>query len=437
MFRYYLALALRSLSQNVALTALMIIAVGIGIGASITTLTIFRAMSGDPIPQRAGQLFVPQIDNFGPAAHAGTSDGLPDRLSYTDALALMRAHPASRQAAMYATGVLVTPVDPQQLPFEVPARATYVDFFSMFDVPFQFGRPWTAADDEARIPRVVISQALNAKLFGGANSVGKAVRLNGHDYVVTGVLDQWQPEPRFYDLSDRAFNGAEQVFVPFTVAVQQELGGGNENCPGYKAISPGKDAILRSECVWINFWAELPTAGSVRRYETFLHNYAEQQHAGGRFGWQARTALRDVTQWLIYEQVVPTEVRILVAVAFSFLFVCMLNAMGLMLAKFTARSATVAVRRALGAHRGAIFRQCLVETGLIGIVGGVLGVGLTALGLLGSRSLLPGGYLILTQLKGADVLIAVALAFVATLLASMYPTWRAAQVQPGWLLKAQ
>src|SRR5271169_4803629 len=65
MFNYYLGLALRSLRRNVVLTVLMIAAIGVGIGASMTTLTVFRAMAHDPIPQKSAQLFAPQIDNWG------------------------------------------------------------------------------------------------------------------------------------------------------------------------------------------------------------------------------------------------------------------------------------------------------------------------------------------------------------------------------------
>ncbi|HEY0747857.1 MAG TPA: hypothetical protein VGD63_14250, partial [Steroidobacteraceae bacterium] len=68
MFTYYFGLALRSLKRNIVLTVLMIVAVGVGIGASMTTLTVFRAMDGDPIPQKSRQLFAVQIDNWGPAS---------------------------------------------------------------------------------------------------------------------------------------------------------------------------------------------------------------------------------------------------------------------------------------------------------------------------------------------------------------------------------
>jgi len=71
MFAYYIRLAVRSLKRNVVLTSLMIAAIAVGIGASMTTLTVFRAMSGDPIPRKASQLFVPQIDNWGPNKPGG------------------------------------------------------------------------------------------------------------------------------------------------------------------------------------------------------------------------------------------------------------------------------------------------------------------------------------------------------------------------------
>ena len=66
MFNYYVGLAVRSLKRNIVLTVLMIAAIGVGIGASMTTLTVFRAMDRDPIPQKSRQLFAVQIDNWGP-----------------------------------------------------------------------------------------------------------------------------------------------------------------------------------------------------------------------------------------------------------------------------------------------------------------------------------------------------------------------------------
>ncbi|REM04433.1 ABC transporter permease, partial [Mycobacterium tuberculosis] len=62
MIAYYFRLALRSFRRNKVLTALMVIAIALGIGASMTTLTVFHVLSGDPIPQKSDRLFSVQID---------------------------------------------------------------------------------------------------------------------------------------------------------------------------------------------------------------------------------------------------------------------------------------------------------------------------------------------------------------------------------------
>jgi putative ABC transport system permease protein len=62
MFAYYTRLAVRSFRRNKILTALMVVAIALGIGASMTTLTVFHVLSGDPIPGKSDQLFYVQID---------------------------------------------------------------------------------------------------------------------------------------------------------------------------------------------------------------------------------------------------------------------------------------------------------------------------------------------------------------------------------------
>jgi putative ABC transport system permease protein len=439
-FNYYLRLALRSLKRNVVLTTLMIAAVGVGIGASMTTLTVFRAMDNDPIPQKSRQLFAVQIDNWGPdrkSPVSGDPEHFQEQISYPDATGLMNAKAAHRQAAMYRTGAALTPANPDVLPFQVQIRATYTDFFSMFQTPFMAGAPWSADDDKNHADVAVITQKLNDKVFGGGNSVGKSINLDGHEFRVVGILSRWYPTPQFYDLNNDEYGEGEDVYLPFTRAIDGQMPSwGNNNCSG-DIGQPGWEGHLHSECVWVQFWAELPTAADVAAYRTFLNNYASEQQRSGRFHWPAHTKIRDVQEWLDYNHVVSNNFRILVVVSFSFLLVCLLNAMGLMLAKIMGRAGDIGVRRALGASRRAIFSQCLIEAGVVGIAGGLLGLVLTALGLMGLRSLLSEDVGRLTHFSPLDITIAIVLAVLATTLAGLYPTWRAAQVQPAWQLKAQ
>ncbi|HEX3914751.1 MAG TPA: ABC transporter permease [Steroidobacteraceae bacterium] len=437
MFSYYFRLGLRSLRRNMVLTGLMIAAIGVGIGACMTALTVFRAMSGDPIPQKSSRLFAPQIDNWGPDKHnGGAPDRLESQLSYIDVMGLMKAHAAKRQSGMLAALLSLRPADPAQKPTKVVVRAAFTDFFPMFDVPFKYGGPWSAADDEAHAAVVVLTKDMNDKLFGGSNSVGKTVRLGNEPYRVSGVLDEWRVLPRFYDLAIRPFGDGDSIFMPFTRAIEKQTGSiGSNTCSG--DVEPGWEGRLRSDCLWLQFWVELPTQADVQRYRAFLNNYAAEQQKIGRFHWPPHTQLRDVTEWLRYRDVVPSEVRILILLSFGFLLVCLMNAMGLMLAKIMGRAGDIGVRRALGASRAAIFAQCLIESAVVGLAGAILGLLLTALGLGAARALLSKDFVALAHLDWADTGIAVLLAIGATVLAGLYPTWRAAHVQPAWQLKAQ
>ena len=283
----------------------------------------------------------------------------------------------------------------------------------------------------------MIGHDLNDKVFGGANSVGKTMNLDNQEYRVVGVLDRWEPTPKFYDLNNNKYGKPEAAFIPFTRAIDQKMvTWGNNNCSGDPG-EPGWEGRLHSECIWLQFWVELPTAADVEHYRAFLNGYAAEQRRLGRFHWAPNTRIRDVREWLAYERAVSDEARILVLVSFSFLLVCLLNAMGLMLAKIMGRAGDIGVRRALGADRGAIFAQCLIEAGVVGVAGGLLGLLLTMLGLMGLRSLLSEQVTRLTHFSVSDIAIAMTLAIVATILAGLYPTWRAAQVQPAWQLKAQ
>jgi putative ABC transport system permease protein len=440
MFGYYFDLALRSLRRNPALTALMIAAIGVGIGASMTTLTVFRAMAADPIADHSSQLFVPQIDNWGPGKDLSNplshSDHLNDQLSYIDAMALMHAHTAERQTALYKVSFAVRPVDGRLLPFRAGARAAYADFFRMFEVPFRYGAAWSASDDDRHASVVVISRALNDKLFGGVDSVGRIVRLDNRDFRIVGVLARWNPEPRYYDLLDKFGGWADDVFLPLTTVVDlQKLPYENTSCA--EVATPGWNGLLQSDCVWLEFWVQLPTRAAATRYRAFLTDYAAEQQRIGRFHWAPHVQLRSLRQWLVYEHVVSDEARILVLVSFSFLFVCLLSAMGLMLARIMHRAADIGVRRALGANRPAVFAQCLIEAAVIGAAGAALGLALTTLGLASLRSLLAGDMVALAHLDLADAAITIAVAVAATLLAGLYPTWRAARVQAAWQLKTQ
>jgi putative ABC transport system permease protein len=132
--------------------------------------------------------------------------------------------------------------------------------------------------------------------------------------------------------------------------------------------------------------------------------------------------------------VVPGDVRLQTWLSFAFLAICLFNTIGLLLAKFLRRSGEIGVRRALGASRRAVFAQCLVEAGMIGLLGGVGGLLLTQVGLWLVRRQ-PAAYADLVHLDVVMFLSTFALAISASLLAGVLPALRASRVAPGLQLK--
>lgn len=431
MLGYYLDLALNSLRRTPVLAALMVLAIGLGIGACMTTLTLFRLLSGDPLPDRSGVLFHPQLDPKPPEPHA-----LPGQMTYIDAMNLWQAHRADRQAIVVGSNVKVKGPRPGAKPMGLHTLATTTDFFPMFGVSFLHGGPWTPADETGRARVAVLSRSAYGRLFQGHEGIGRSIRIGLWDFRVVGVVDDWQPTPHFYDLARESYGRGDDVFIPFQTSrdlADLEITGYSLDCYG----NTTDDVHLEYQpCLWLEYWVELNTSAKVAAYHRFLDNYSRAQQVQGRFapGGPLRTALPDVMQWLDQNGVVPADVRLKVWMAFGFLLVCLINTTGLLMAKLLQRGGEISVRRALGASRQQIFQQCLVETGAIGVAGGLLGLLLAWAGLWGIRHT-PADYADLAYLDTDMLLATLAFSVAASLLAGLLPAWRACCIPPALKLK--
>lgn len=435
MFGYYLDLALRSLKRTPILTGLMVLAIGLGIGASMTMVTVLHVMTDDPLPGHSAQLYTPHLDPL-PLDYRQRSDG-PDasaNLTWPDAMALLKAHRATRQAAMAGGSLLVRPARADLRPFNVDGRYATADFFPMFGVPFVAGSAWSAADDAASAQVVVLAESLAQKLFGAKDAVGRMVRLGEHDYRVIGVTQDWQPSPLFYvDASAKRYSDGDMFFLPLSTAVAQKLDvNGNFSSWGEDHADT---RMTSATTTWLQFWAQLETPAQVAAYRQYLVDYSAQQKALGRFQRSpANAKLYGLMGWLTHEDLVPNDVRLQLWLALGFLFVCLLNIVALLLAKFLRRSGEISVRRALGAKRRDIFVQLGIESALIGVAGGALGLAIAQLGLWSIRQR-PDDYAKLAQMDVSMLLGTLALAILASVLAGLLPAWRACHVPPALQLK--
>jgi putative ABC transport system permease protein len=441
--RYYLRLALNSLRRTPGLTALMVCAIALGIAACIVTLTFYHAMSGNPIWWKNDVLYAVTMDSWDPSAPYDSQHPTlpPPQLTYKDATYLLQSDIPKRKLIMADLLGMVSGAPGQTVPLRVMTRGTTKDFFAMFDVPFQYGGAWRGTDLDA-LPEIVLTKEVNDALFGGSDSVGQSVLWNGYRFRVVGVLRHWQPLPRFYDvLNGGAFpqpDAMDQAYVPFGwFTALQATPAGNMTCDEAGGIT-SYQAFLGSDCVWIEMWAELPSAASRERFQSYMDAYWAAQRRAGRFQRPLNNRLTDVGDWLEANGVVNSDSRILLRVAFAFLAVCLLNTVGILLTKFLRGAPIIGVRRALGASRRQIFMQHIVEVAVVSISGALLGLALGAAGLAGVQAIYTqdNTYGMLAHFDPLGIAWALALAALSTLAAGLYPAWSVGRLPPARYLKS-
>ena len=225
MFAYYLRLALASFRRNPGLTALMVFAIALGISVCMITLTSYRAAANNPAGERSSILFAASIDSWDPENPYEQYDKTlaPTMLTYRDAKALYESKIPDRKLIMYKAGGIVSRTDKGMEPEYIATRMTTADFFPMFEVPFKYGSAWDARADAGPEPVVVISKELNQKAFAGENSVGKSLVWHDRQFRVIGVLDDFEPLPKYYDVSNGSFSDMDGAYVPFAWGQVLEL----------------------------------------------------------------------------------------------------------------------------------------------------------------------------------------------------------------------
>jgi putative ABC transport system permease protein len=348
---------------------------------------------------------------------------------------IMTSDIPSLQSGMFVAALTVHPPGEEQRPYREQVRMCFADFFPMFEVPFAYGGGWGRDSDRGPDPVVIIDAAANDRLFGGGDSVGKSLRIEDRQFTVAGVLAPWRPSPRYYDPHTGPSQVPEAIYMPFEfVRVFEVYTDGNLLIWDDSDGDTFED-YLSSEAVWIQMWVQLDTSEQRREYSDFLDAYVMEQKRLGRFGRPLNNRLTDVMQWLKEREVVPEEATGMLVISLLFLLVCAVNLIGILLGKFLARAPEVGVRRALGASRTAVFLQHIVECELVGVIGGVIGLGLSALFLrLINRLLDNSGQF------GLDlpmVAAGIGLSLVAGLVAGLYPAWRVCRVAPAIHLKLQ
>ena len=434
MLVYHLRHAARSLSRTPGFTFVMELSLGLGVALWTVARTAIDSQANVAIAN-SDQIYLVEIqrDMLVPVPtenHDPNSfwDHVPElMLTHRDATAIAaqsgRAHTIS-----FFSPLLVSKAGGPASNLRV--RFTTSPIFSMFEHVFLEGGPWTS-DDEANDPQVcVITQEVAARWFGNASALGAVVRVSGHDFRVVGVVVDSRTERKLYDFT--AYPDTDSVYVP--LAAWGILGARPVTYYSWGGPTVTHDELVASETGFLQMFVELPNAKAVSDYQKLLADYVGGERETNRSPKLARPTLRPLERWASMLTATPFVLfKLFGGIAFV---ACVFNLVRLLIAKFSARANEVAIRRALGAPRGTIFFQHLLEAELVSCGGAVLGLLLAAGGISMLNTVIidrPVDF----SLDTRRVLLAVVSAVLAGLVAGIYPAWRICNTQPASVLRRQ
>jgi putative ABC transport system permease protein len=416
-FFYNLRLVVKSLRRDRWFTLVMVLSQALSVSIFVTALTTahrYSNMSGqlrDDVFRVEGEKSDDLVRFYQGTQFEGFGQFTGQVISVPTARALTASGLAAQSTVSFISVMHGGPSD--HPPGRLAVRFCDPDIFALFKLEFLHGGPFTGTH---RLPasEVVLSELLNQQLFGGANSVGRMMRIAGRDFRIVGVTRQHSGKLRMWDFGMAPENLAN-VMVPFSFA--DEL----RPVPviSWPPVLPdaGWGAIAQSQSGLLEYWVSLPTGAQQARFAAAL--YSIDPHL----------SLRSADEIARRYSKAPAPYRVFVILTLVVLEVSVINLMRMLLAKATSRAAEIGIHRALGAGRNTIFGRQLLEGVVVSMIGSGLGLVLALPTIAMFDRLIPDTPipLALTPAMVCQVLL---VCLLAALVSGIYPAWRVASVAP-------
>src|SRR5579884_4259319 len=353
----------RSLCRSPAFLTAAVLSLALGIGANTAMFSLTDQILLRTLPVKDPQRLV--LFKWTGQFIGGTTRGYRDSFSYPMFVDLRNANPG------VFTGVAARYQDSVDIGWRGPAQRAVAElvsgnYFDVLGVTPAIGRTLTPDDDKVKNaePYVVLGYGFWQSRFGGDPSIlNRTIDLNGTPMTVVGV-------------AQRGFQGFEalspaDVFVPLMMKT---------------TVTPTWDHMERRNSIWLRVFGRLKPGISEQAalaalapvYRAALESDLVQKPHDRDF---AARYLKNKLQFTPAaagfqqtEQIFAKPLRVLLAMVGTLLLIACVNVANLLVSRAAARQKEIAIRISLGATRGALVRLILLESTLLAVVGGTLGL---------------------------------------------------------------
>ncbi|HEV2803531.1 MAG TPA: ABC transporter permease [Chthoniobacterales bacterium] len=394
--------ALRQLRKTPGFTFIAILTLALGIGANTAIFSVIYAVLLQPLPYPEGDRIVilTETDSNQPQI----SVAYPDYLDWKRDNTVFENIAVSRRESYNLSGL------EGRAPEQVSGGLVTGNFFKVIGLQPQLGRVFTEEEDRVGGPAVcVISDNIWQRVWNRDPGVlGKSINLGNQPFTIIGVMPPQMFSPR-----------TVEVWFPLTRRTDDKMWQSRDNHPGLFG------------------WARLKEGVTVEKA------LAEMKEINARLAVQypkSNTGVSVTVTPLLENQVgdYRDSLRLLLGAVALVLVIACANLANLLAARGAARAREFAVRAAVGASRWQIVRQLLIESFVLAIFGGLLGLCLAAWGRDLLVALAPPGVPRFQNvaLSGWVLVFSLSLSFVTSILFGLWPAWSSSRADIQLALKS-